>query len=172
MKQQKQASEVWMRGPVPGIPPLLQPVAHTLLQVLEDVKYYTASLENRSLWRKKGNVATVGFHLQHIPGVIDRMFTYAMGLPLSEEQFIYLRSEGQENFSLTIEELIKNLDKKIEQSLETLGKIDEQQLTEVRYLGRDRIPTTLIGLLFHAAEHAQRHVGQLLVTSKLLGPAF
>lgn len=172
MKQQKQALEVWMRGPVPGIPPLLQPVAHTLLQVLEDVKYYTTGLANNSLWKKKGNIATIGFHLQHIPGVIDRMFTYAAGLPLSDQQFVYLRSEGLQNTNITIDELIRAIDERIQGALEELRKMDEAHLTDIRYLGRDRIPTTLIGLLFHAAEHTQRHVGQLLVTIKLLGPSF
>jgi hypothetical protein len=29
--------EVWLRGPLPGMPPLLQPVAHALLQAREEL---------------------------------------------------------------------------------------------------------------------------------------
>ena len=39
---------------------------------------------------------------------------------------------------------------------------------EVREVGRDRIPSTVGGLIFHAAEHTQRHLGQLLVTVRVL----
>jgi hypothetical protein len=31
--------EVWQRGPINGVPGLLQPVAHALLQVVEDNKH-------------------------------------------------------------------------------------------------------------------------------------
>jgi hypothetical protein len=29
------------------------------------------------LWERPANVASVGFHLQHLAGVLDRLFTYA-----------------------------------------------------------------------------------------------
>ncbi len=67
--------EVWMRGPIEGVPALLQPVAHALLQVEEDVLKYTAQISSAQLWTKPGGNASIGFHLQHIRGVIDRMFT-------------------------------------------------------------------------------------------------
>ena len=39
--------------------------------------------------------------------------------------------------------------------------------TEPRYVGAKRLPTTVIGLLVHIAEHTQRHVGQAVTASKL-----
>ena len=42
-----------------------------------------------------------------------------------------------------------------------------ETLTEVRTVGRDRLPSTVLGLLVHSAEHVQRHVGQLLVTVRV-----
>lgn len=160
--------EVWMRGPIAGIPGLLQPVAHTLLQVAEDVSTYVDQLSPQHLWTKPAGNASIGFHLQHISGVIDRMFTYAESKPLSEEQFDYLYREGIENVEASPTSLVENLHEQIKQSLQKLALIDPDKLTEERFLGRKRIPTTLIGLLFHAAEHAQRHVGQLLVTARCL----
>ncbi|WP_343321838.1 DinB family protein [Sphingobacterium multivorum] len=160
--------EVWMRGPIEGVPALLQPVAHALLQVEEDVLKYTAQISSAQLWTKPGGNASIGFHLQHIRGVIDRMFTYAEGKPLSEEQFDYLRNEGADNVGLSTSFLVEHLHQQIKHSLQKLKLIDPDTLTEIRFLGRKRIPTTLIGLLFHAAEHAQRHVGQLLVTARCL----
>jgi hypothetical protein len=35
-------------------------------------------------------------------------------------------------------------------------------------VGRAKLPATTLGLLFHAAEHTQRHVGQLMTTLKVV----
>jgi len=168
MSQENQLPEVWMRGPVDGVPPLLQPVAHVLLQVAEDARKYTEHLAANLLWERPNHVASVGFHLRHIVGVIDRLFTYAQEQPLSEQQFAYLREEGTINNELATMDLLDALDRKVIEALEQLKQTSENELTAIRYLGRKRIPTTLIGLLFHAAEHAQRHLGQLLVTTRIL----
>lgn len=156
--------EVWMRGPIAGVPDLLQPVAHALLQVGEDIIKYTQQLSPEQLWVRPCGNASIGFHLLHIRGVIDRMFTYAADKSLSAKQFDYLQQEGVVDMELNVATLVENLQLQIEQALQRLSEIDPGTLTEQRFLGRKRIPTTMIGLLFHAAEHAQRHVGQLLVT--------
>lgn len=157
-----------MRGPIAGVPPLLQPVAHALMQAAEEVARYMADFDDTLLWVQPGGRASVGFHLQHIRGVVDRLFTYAQELPLSEQQFVYLRAEGKENPAIHSADLVQAFVRQVEEAVAQLKQVDESALTDARYLGRKRIPTTLIGLLFHAAEHTQRHVGQLLVTVKLL----
>jgi len=96
------------------------------------------------------------------------MFTYAENKALTAAQFEYLHQEGIPHEDLSIESLIKNLQQQIEHSVGKLASIDPKTLTQERFLGRKRIPTTLMGLLFHAAEHAQRHVGQLLVTVRCI----
>ncbi len=160
--------EVWMRGPTPGVPPLLQPVAHALLQAREEVAMYMDGFDDKHLWEQPAGRASVGFHLQHIAGVVDRLFTYALGEPLSDQQFEYLRAEGREALHRSSPDLVRALGMQIDNAIAQLKETDENKLTDARYLGRKRIPTTLMGLLFHAAEHTQRHVGQLLVTVKLL----
>ena len=160
--------EVWMRGGIAGVPALLQPVAHALLQVQEDAQQYVGNLQEDELWIKPAGAASVAFHLQHIAGVIDRMFTYAHNKSLTEEQLAYLHTEGQEEIGITKSLLIAGLKASIDRAVNQLKKISPDELTAVRYLGRQRIPTTQIGLIFHAAEHSQRHIGQLLVTVKWL----
>ncbi|MGE8290396.1 MAG: DinB family protein [Sphingobacterium sp.] len=157
-----------MRGPIKGIPDLLQPVAHALLQVEEDSVKYTTQLSSEQLWARPCGNASIGFHLLHIRGVIDRMFTYAAGKSLSAEQFDYLHKEGIVDMELSVATLVGNLQLQIGQALDVLSVTDPSTLTEERFLGRKQIPTTQISLLFHAAEHAQRHVGQLLVTARCL----
>ena len=157
--------EVWMRGPVEGIPPLLQPVAHALLQVGEELPRHLTGFRDEWLWISPGNKASTGFHLQHMAGVIDRLFTYARNEMLNDQQLARLALEGNKNAALSVEQLIGLFNREVERALVQLRQTDIQELTDIRHIGRKRIPTTLMGLLFHAAEHTMRHNGQLLVTA-------
>ena len=178
----KAIREVWLRGPVPGIPPLLQPVAHALLQAREEVTALMAGFPEERLWDRPAGVASAGFHLQHLTGVLDRLFTYAAGKALSEEQLAALAAEGKagperdgselegrpiRDQSL-VRELVDQFNIQIDNALAQLASTSEQTLTEVRGVGRAQIPSTVLGLLVHGAEHTQRHVGQLLVTVRIL----
>ena len=123
------------------------------------------------LWEKPGNLASVGFHLQHLSGVLDRLFTYAEGKRLEEIQLKRLSQESQAHFEdLTSKILVERYDHQVDLCLEQLSRTRESSLTEFRGIGRKQIPTTVIGLLFHSAEHCMRHTGQLLVTVGLLKP--
>lgn len=158
--------EVWLRGPLPGVLPLLQPVAHALTQADEEVKALLAGFPDALLWERPGGVASVGFHLHHLTGVLDRLLSYARGDALSEEQLATLAREehGKEN----VRELVAAFSAQVEVTLGVLRETDETVLLEPRGVGRAQLPSTVLGLLVHAAEHTQRHVGQLLVTVRVL----
>ena len=158
--------EVWLRGPLPGVPPLLQPVAHALTQADEEVAALLAGFPDALLWERPGGVASVGFHLHHLTGVLDRLLTYAEGEPLSEQQRAALAQE--ERGSESVHELVAAFRAQVEETLSVLRETDEKVLLEPRGVGRAQLPSTVLGLLVHAAEHTQRHVGQLLVTVRVL----
>jgi uncharacterized damage-inducible protein DinB len=161
--------EVWQRGPVANIPGLLQPVAHALLQAREEVDAIVAQFTDANLWQKPAGVASVGFHLQHLTGVLDRLFTYARGEVLNEEQLASLAEEGKPvQHKSSVSELVRLFSTQVDNALAQLSSTNEQTLTEQRLVGRAEIPSTVIGLLFHAAEHTMRHVGQLYVTVKVI----
>ena len=160
--------EVWLRGPLPCIPALLQPVAHALLQANEEINDHIKDFDERLLWKRPAGLASVGFHLQHIAGVQDRIFTYARSEELSEKQLEYFKNEGKENDAVTLALLLEHLHFQTERSIEQLQQTDENTLAETRGVGRKQIPSTVIGLLVHAAEHTMRHTGQLMVTIKFL----
>jgi uncharacterized damage-inducible protein DinB len=160
--------EVWLRGPAPGVPSLLQPVAHSLLQAVEEVEVLLQDFPEDRLWSRPAGVASVGFHLQHLRGVVDRLFTYARGESLQAVQLQGLAAEGtQPAEGGGVAELVAQFREQVEQAVEQLRRTEEQRLAEVREVGRKRLPSTVQGLLFHAAEHVQRHVGQLLVTVRV-----
>jgi uncharacterized damage-inducible protein DinB len=160
--------EVWLRGALPDVPPLLQPVAHALLQAREEVDVLLVGFPAGLLWARPAGVASVGFHLQHLAGVLDRLFTYARGEALDAAQLAALAAEGcPEEPAPTAEELRERFAAQVERALAQLRVTEEASLTEAREVGRARLPSTVFGLLMHAAEHTQRHVGQLLVTVRV-----
>lgn len=160
--------EFWLRGNLPEINPYLQPVAHALLQAREEVKELMKDFPDELLWEQPAGVASPGFHLQHLAGVLDRLFTYANGQMLSEEQLRSLKEEGVRTDGLTAQKLLEEFYLQVDKALGQLKAIDEKTLTEFRGVGRAQLPSTVLGLVFHAAEHTMRHTGQLLVTVKVL----
>jgi len=160
--------EVWLRGPIAGVPPHLQPVAHSLLQCREEIARVLAGITPEQIWYEHANAASIGFHVLHAIGSLDRLFTYARGAALSDAQRQVLGQETQPDTDQTAGDLLAAFDVAVTHALDQLRGTDETTLTAVRHVGRARLPSTVIGLLFHAAEHAQRHVGQALTTSRLM----
>jgi uncharacterized damage-inducible protein DinB len=161
--------EVWLRGPLPEVPGLLQPVAHALLQAREEVTEIMADFPAEKLAERPLGLASVGFHLCHLAGVLDRTFTYARGEALSPAQLAYLAAEGQPpTHPGTVLELVDAFARQVDTALAQLIATPEATLPEWRGVGRAQLPSTVIGLLVHAAEHTTRHVGQLLVTARIV----
>ncbi len=161
--------EVWLRGDLPGILPLLQPVAHALLQAKEEVTDLMHQFPDELLWESPAGLATPGFHLQHLTGVADRLFTYAKGEALNQEQLQRLASEKEPPFpGCGSRQLVESFNRQVNKCVDTLKTITEDSLTVAREVGRAKLPSTVIGLLVHSAEHTMRHVGQLLVTVRIL----
>ena len=159
--------EIWLRGPLPNVPALLQPAAHALLQAQADVAAALLNFPNGWLWERPAGLASVGFHLRHMAGVQNRMLTYASDQPLTNEQFMYLRAEGGPT-QQTVADLLLHLQTQTDRTLMYLATVDPATLTNYRPVGRAALPSTVGGLLFHAAEHNMRHAGQLLVTAQVL----
>jgi len=160
-----QKLEVWQRGPLPDIDPLLQPVAHALLQAREEINEYMHEFPLALLWERPAGMASTGFHLQHLSGVLDRVFTYARAEGLSEFQFSQLAEEGSDSAEgYTVANLVDRFNHQVDLALAQLKNTDLSTLPDFRGIGRAKLPSTVIGLLFHAAEHTMRHVGQLMVT--------
>jgi hypothetical protein len=163
-------TEVWQRGPVAGFEPLLMPVVHALLQVREDLDRLAGQVPSDHVWLRPGGAASIGFHVRHTGGALDRLFTYARGETLSDAQKAALREEGASGDPpASLRAILGGVDAIIDRALEQLAATSRESLLEERKLGRAGLPTTVLGLLFHAAEHSTRHVGQAITTAKILG---
>jgi hypothetical protein len=161
--------EVWLRGPVEGYPAELQPVVHSLLQAQEDVEATLAPLAVDEIWATPGGAASVGFHARHLVGALDRLFTYARGQALSEAQIVYMKAEGVPGDPpAEAAELFGLVRSGIGAALGQVRSTPVSELLQPRTVGRKQLPTTVLGLMFHAAEHCTRHAGQMITTAKVV----
>lgn len=154
---------------MPGIDPYLMPAAHALVQASEDLERAARGLTAEQLWARPGGAAAPGFHLRHIAGVIDRLFTYARGEVLSDAQREALTAETTPGDSPpNVDTLIEQAQRAIATALDTFRETSREKLLEPRAVGRKQLPSTVLGLYSHAAEHAMRHTGQLITTAKIV----
>lgn len=158
--------EPWLRGPLEGVHPHVAPVLRSLEMAWEDLQAAAGELSERELWARPGGAAPVGFHLRHICGSIDRLLTYAEGVPLSEGQMQYLRDELRPGASAS--ELLEEVRVCLDFAARRVRAIPANSLGEPRGVGRKHLPSTVIGLLVHTAEHTQRHVGQVVTTARIV----
>jgi hypothetical protein len=159
--------EYWLRGPVEGVHPALTPAAHALLQTLEDVERAAAELSTEQLWLSPGGAASIGFHIMHLSGSTDRLLTYARGERLSDAQKAAFKAESSPP-PADAASLLAELRRSFDAAMAQLRSTPAESIHDARAVGRAALPTTVLGLLFHAAEHSQRHAGQVVTTAKVV----
>lgn len=165
---------VWLQGPVAGVPAMLQPVAHALIEANEDIQALVASLSIEVLWTCPHGAASVGFHVRHAMGSLDRLFTYARGESLSTQQLATLAAEKTlDRNSAMPDDIVRDFSAAVERAIAQLRATHEEDLLAPREVGRARAPSNVIGLLVHAGDHTYRHVGQAITTARIVngGPA-
>ena len=160
--------EAWLRGPIEGVPDRLMPVAHSLVDALEELEAAASDLDAAQLWARPAGAASVGFHLRHVCGSLERLLTYARGDALTAEQLAASRQEGEAGTPpATAAALLERVRVRIGEAIDVLRATREDTLLEPRRVGRAGLPSTVQGLLFHAAEHTRRHAGQVIATARV-----
>lgn len=159
--------EPWLRGPIDGVHPLLSPLLYTFQHAREDLAKHTEALTDAQIWDRPHGFGSVGFHIRHIAGSTDRLMTYVQSRSLDQSQMVALRNEDRPD-GPGRDELLSAMDRVFRHAEEVVRAIDPATLAEPRSVGRKRLPTTVIGLLTHIAEHIQRHVGQAISAAKLV----
>jgi hypothetical protein len=161
--------EAWLRGPLDGVLPELQSVAHALVQVREDLEGLQESLTNDDLWLTPGGAASIGFHVRHLAGSLDRLLTYARGEPLSAEQRSALVAERDASREPNdVAGLFAHTFAALDVALAQVRATRREDLLAHRGVGKAARPSTVIGLLAHAAEHSARHTGQAITTARII----
>jgi uncharacterized damage-inducible protein DinB len=158
-------AEPWLRGPLPGVDTFVAPLLYSFQMAREDLARHTDGLTVAQMWAMPHGFGSVGFHLRHIAGSTDRLMTYVSGGQLSSDQMAALKSEKEPG--ATREELLAGIDQAFASAEGVVRSLDPARFTDPRGVGRKQLPTTVIGLLVHIAEHTQRHVGQAISAAKL-----
>ena len=152
-----------------GVPTALMPAAHALIEAMEEMERAASGLSPEELWRRPGGAASVGFHLQHVRGSIERLLTYARGEALSPDQLAAIAREATPGDSRRgPAELLGQVRGAVDEALEAYRLVDARDLHQPRKVGRAELPSTAFGVLFHLAEHARRHAGQVVTTAKII----
>ena len=161
--------EVWLRGSIDGFDATLMPIVHSLLQVREDFERLARTVPAQHVWLRPGGAASIGFHVQHTGGALDRLFTYARGEALTEAQRTALAAEGEPGHPpASLESVVASVNRTIERAMDQLRSTAPGTLRQTRRVGRAGMPSTVLGLLAHAAEHSTRHAGQAITTALIL----
>jgi uncharacterized damage-inducible protein DinB len=164
-RQPEPQLEPWLRGPIPGIHPLVMPVFFSYAQVREDLRRHTAGISDAQVWQSVAG-QSLGFHLKHLAGSVDRITSYLLGRQLDAAQLSFLKQESQPPGTLA--ELLQLVEQSLTRSENELREIDAASLYAACTVGRRALPTTMIGLIVHLAEHTQRHLGQAILLAKIL----
>ena len=157
--------EPWLTGELTGLHPIQAALLYSFQQAAQDLRQWTEGLTDEQLWRRNGNVASVGFHIRHITGSVDRLITYAIGKQMSGAQAQDLREEHNES-GPGRDKLLGDLEDQFFRSAGIVREMNPAAFPEIREIGRKRIPVPLGVLLVHISEHTQRHVGAAIVTTK------
>ena len=159
--------EAWLGGKIEGYAPLVMPAAHALAQAIVDLQKHAPGLSDEELTARPNNAPLI-LHLRHIAGSIDRLLTYSRGEQLNDAQFAALKAETADDSDFNAAELTRRAIGEINNALEVLKNVDLDSLFEERFVGRQKLPTNVFGLLFHIAEHTTRHVGQVVTTAAIV----
>ena len=148
------------------------PVVHALIQAREDLERLATQVPPDHVWQRPGGAASIGFHVRHTGGALDRLFTYARGESLTDAQRAALKLEGEAGDPpAAMDSLVADVNQIIDRAFDQLRATSASSLLDDRKIGRAALPATVLGLLFHAAEHCTRHVGQAITTSLVLRSA-
>lgn len=151
------------------MPQIVMPAAHALMQAAEDLTAAAAGLTPGELWTSPGGAATVGFHLRHIAGSIDRLLTYARDESLSQAQLAAIAGEQDAGANpADAATLASDAVAAIHRAIEFMRHVPPERYFDPRGVGRRKLPTNVLGLLVHTAEHTQRHVGAIIATAKVV----
>lgn len=158
--------EPWLRGTLAEIPAPQRAVLHALENAKEDLERWCGGLTEEQLNARPAGIAPVVFHIRHISRSTDRLLTYAEGQQLSGDQLAVLKTELDPG--ATSQSLFTELNAALDRAAARVRAFGADQLNDFRGVGKKQLPTTVGGLLIHVADHAQRHVGQAITTTKIV----
>ena len=142
------------------------PLFHALQHAREELAAETGGLTAEQFWQRPHGLTPLGFHIRHIGGAAERLGSYLREEPLTPAQLAALKAEMEPGADRLT--LLEALDAALAGLESYVRCLDPATLADPRFVGRKQLPTSVIGLLTHIAEHTLRHVGQAVTTARLI----
>jgi uncharacterized damage-inducible protein DinB len=158
--------EPWLRGTLSEADAVQRGVLHALQLAHEDTVRWCSEFSEEQLEARPFGLPSVGFQMRHIARSLDRLLTYAEGQQLDDDQLKALETEMEGTGSRA--SLFAEFESGIERAMRRIRLISPMTYDKVRWVGRGCLPSSVGGLVVHCADHAQRHVGQLVTTAKVV----
>ena len=158
--------EPWLRGTHGDVPAVGRAVLHALELALDDLTKWTQGLTDAEVHAQPLGLTAISYHLKHIARSTDRILSYAEGKQLSAEQLAAMK--GEQGGEETLAELLAEVEIALSDAGERVRVLATADFNTFRGVGRKQLPTSIGGALIHVADHAQRHVGQVVTTAKVL----
>jgi hypothetical protein len=162
----KQQPEPWLRGTRTEIDAVPRAILHALDLAWEDVEVWCGELSDAELNARPYDLAPVAFHIRHMARTLDRILTYAEGQQLDATQITLLKTELDPG--ATHGAIFTELRAALDLSAKRILAFPPSQMNDERGVGKKMLPTNVGGLLVHCADHTQRHVGQAVITAKVV----
>lgn len=158
--------EPWLRGTHDDVPAAGRAVLHALELAQDDLQKWTEGLSDTEIHAEPLGLTSIAQQLRHIGGSVDRILTYAEGNQLSADQLAAMKAEtaGAE----TLAELLAKVRESLTRAARRVRALSTADLGVPRSVGRKQLPTSIGGALIHVADHTQRHVGQVVITAKVI----
>lgn len=155
--------EAWLLGSVPDVDPVISHLLRASQQIREDAEAAVGRLTPVQIWTRPEMMNPVGFHLKHLAGSTLRLLTYLEGGALSPQKLagIPLEKYGEEDAG----DLLAAVNAAFDRYDEVVRALEPARFSDIREVGRVRIPVTAISLAIHITEHGHRHVGQIVSAS-------
>jgi uncharacterized damage-inducible protein DinB len=158
--------EPWLRGTHGDVPAVARAVLHALELAQDDLVKWTEGLSDAEIHAKPLGLTSIAQQVRHIAGSVDRILTYAEGGQLSPEQLSAMKAES--TGAETLSELLQQVERSFANAAERVRALATADFNTARIVGRKQLPASLGGALIHVADHTQRHVGQVVITAKVL----
>jgi hypothetical protein len=158
--------EPWLRGTLTEEDAVRRGVLHALELAREDVARWCLEFTVEQLEARPFGLPSVGFQMRHIARSLDRLLTYAEGRKLNDGQLEALESEMEPSGSRVA--VFGEFEGGMDSATRRIKAIPPGTYDKARWVGRGELPSSVGGLLVHCADHAQRHVGQLVTTAKVM----
>jgi uncharacterized damage-inducible protein DinB len=158
--------EPWLRVTHSDLPVIVRAAVHALELAKEEIDRWCGELTDAQMNARAQGIESVVFQLRHLARSLDRLLTYAEGKQLSGEQVDLLNSELEG--SSTREDVFAEWNASFQNGIRRLLQFSTMDMDTPRGVGRKQLQCSVGGILIHIADHAQRHVGQMITTVKIV----